>query len=447
MTTITYDSVNLQTTSGMVIQTINHETTADKDLADLKLTNQDGRAIVGDTLGMKIVTIQGVLVGSSASDLETKMDALKEVCARKDKNLDIDYGGGTRRYVCRMAKVDFSARDHFHILFVPISISFIVPEGVGKDTAETTAINDAGLTVTTKDEAITIAGSYAPKVRHKLTITTRGNADVARIANQDTGDYIEIDLDGFSNGDYLEVDEENQTVKKNGSANLDFRGKFPTVKIGANNLRLTIYGSGYTLDQYQATNHGGLRSVIFDNTGSRSPIEYQSFVPQVSGKIKKLGLWLNKQGSPGGNVLFAIHADDNGVPGVQIGNSFQAAVAGVSAAGLAQFDIELGASFPFVVKGRRYWIRNFSITGITGDDISNFLGWGYSDRATDYTSGKALAQKTASVLPYVEGVGDASVADGIDEGQFDFGFWEYVGDGGAASHTITWQAYYTKKYL
>lgn len=440
---ITYDGTSIAT-ANIVTRRAMHESSADRLLDTMRLTRRDGEIIVDDSLAPKTIVVEGVLVGSSLSDLETKIDSLKELCARKDKNLDISFAGGTRRYVCRMTKITFD-RDFFNIIHVPYTIQFFVATGLGKDSSETTAKDTSGITATETNSAITFVGSYQPKPRHKITLTTRGNADVARISNQDTGDYIDVVLDGFSNGDYLEVDEENQTVKKNGTTNLNWVGKFPSVIIGANNLRLTILGSGYTVDQQQTSATGGLRSVIWDNTGSRSPVEWQSFIPSISGKVKKLSFYMSKDGSPGGNVLFAIHADNNGVPGAQIGTSWQEATSSLGAA--AWLDMVNASTLPFLVAGTRYWIRNFSITGISGDDVSNFIGWHYDNLSTNYLNGKAIVQKTASVLPYLDGVGNAQAATGIDAGQFDFMFKEYVGDGGAASHTVVWQIYYTKKYL
>lgn len=442
---ITYDSTTIED-ANIVTRRANHESTADFRIDAVKLTRRDGEIVIDSSLGSKIITVEGMLIGSSQSDLEDRIDSLKELCSRKDKNLDISYGSGTRRYVCRLAKVSFD-RDHYNLTNVPFSIQFYVGAGIGKDTSETTAKNTSGITATQTDATVSFSGSYDPKPRHKITFTTRGNADVCKISNQNTGDYIEVDLDGFSNGDYLEVDEENQTVKKNGTTELEWRGKFPSVVIGNNSLRLEIFGSGYTLDQSQTLNVGGSRSVLYTN-GSADPVEYQSFVPTRSGRRKKLGVGMSKEtsGALGGNVLFSIHEDDNGQPGAQIGNGWQEAVSSVSTSTLATLDIINSGTLPFLVAGRRYWIRNQSINGITGDNASNFVGWHFTDDPTDYPNGKAMAQKNSGE-PLYDAYGNSTIAAGITQDQVDFIFYDYAGDGASASHTLTWQIYYTKKYL
>ena len=442
---IQYDSTELLNAT-YVPRFVKHESAPNRLLSLLKLARQDGSVIVDDTFDDKYIDIQGYLTASSAANLEAAIDSFKELISRKDKNLDIAFASGTRRYVCRSVSHEFD-RDHFHLLYVPYTIRFFVVGMVGKDTSETTALNLTGQTAASiSSGSITYGGTYQPKLRHKITITTRGNADTARITNA-AGDYIEVDLDGIVNGDYIEIDEENQTVKKNGSVALNWRGKFPSVSIGAATLTLTIGGSSYTLDQYQTNNHGGSRSVIYDNTGGRDPIEFQSFVPTKSGRRNKLSLFLSRGGTPGGNVLFQIHEDNNGVPGAAIGGNWQPAVSGLDNGSGSWFDLtSISGSAPFLVAGRKYWIRNFSITGMSGTDASNFMGWHYTDQPTQYANGKAMAQKNNADTLY-DGVGDSQQADAVQNGSFDFMFQEFVGDGNSPSWTLTWQIYYTKKYL
>lgn len=438
---VTYDSTELQNAT-YIPRYVKHETAPEALIDTIKLARQDGEVIVDDTFAVKYIDIEGILVGSSQADLESKIDAFKELISRKDKNLDISWNSGTRRYVCRAISQIYN-RDYYNILHVPYHIRFLVPAGIGKDTSETTALNKSGITATTDTESITFAGSYNPKPRHKVTLTTRGNADVVRIENTGTGDYIDIDLDGFSNGDYLEIDEENQTVKKNGSTNLNYRGKFPSVIIGSNSLKMTVYGSGSAAADQSQTSDAGGNDAIYDN-GAVAPIDAQSFVPSRSGRLSMIDLKIGKIGSPGGNAIFIICEDNNNQPGTQVGSAFQ-----IATSSLGSLDWKLltpASTAPFLVQGRRYWIKNISITGISGSDASNMFIWGFRNLSTAYASGKAIAQKN-SATAYVDGIGDSSAGDGVSDGQYDLTFITYLNDGNAASHSIVWQIYYTKRYL
>lgn len=447
---IQYDSTELLGAT-YIPRYVHHESSPDRIINSIKLARQDGEVIIDDTMAIKYIDIVGVLVGTSASDLETKIDAFKELIARKDKNLDISWAGGTRRYVCRSVEHKFN-RDFFNTYHVPYSVRFFVPTGYGKDTSETTALNHSAITATTDTESITFAGSYKPKARHKITITTRGNADVVRVENVTTGDYMDVDLDGFADGDYFEIDEENQTVKKNGTTNLDYRGKFPSAIIGVNSLKITIMGSGSTADQTQIYNDGSSTAVIVNGGWVTSPWQSQSFIPDESGRRHKISVSVAKDdgGTLAGVLQFLLYSDNNGVPGspLYVGKAYEIAHADVPSS-LNFYDALWTGSDavrPFLKKGQRYWLVLNPGT-ISGSDSSNFYRWGFSDVPTRYLLGKSMFRKSSSD-PWQDGSASGQSSDGGTVGQYDMMFTMYRGsDGGAASHSVIWQIYYTKKYL
>lgn len=445
---IQYDSTSILSAT-YVTRRVQHESSADRQLDTMKLTRKDGEIIIDDSLAPKIITVEGVLVGTSLSDLEDKIDTLKELVARKDKNLDITFGSGTRRYVCRMTKVTFD-RDHFNIKYVPYVITFFVATGLGKDISETTAKNTSGIVVETTDAVEAFTGSYQPKPRHKITITTRGNADVIRMMNVDTGEYMDVELNGFTGGDYLEIDEENQTVKKNGTTNLDFSGKFPSVIIGNNNMRLVVYGSGYVEDQFQYSNDGGSQSVHYDN-GTIFPLIAQSVVMSQSGEIGKIAAYVQKTGSPTGKMQWHFRKDANGVPDMsatgRVGNAeFDIAAANVPSSDVGFTEIVKASGSTFLTAGVRYWLV-LNVGTMTGTSVANFYAWRYNNIPTNYLPGKVVEKKTSSTGTWADGVADPVQTDGLVAGQFDMTFRIYRGDGAAPSFSVVWQTYYTKKYL
>jgi len=453
---IKYDSTELENATYLP-RYVHHETAPERLINSLKLARQDGEVIIDDTLSIKYIEISGILVGSSRSDLDGKIDAFKELISRKDKNLDVTWVSGIRRYVCRSITHEFN-RDFYNILHVPYTIRFFVATGYGKDTSETTALNKTGIVAATDSEEVTLAGSYNPKPKHTINLDTRGNADIIRLENEDTGDYMDIDLgedsaDGIWDGDYIVVDEEDLTVKKNGTTAMEYRGKFPSTVIGANNLKMTIYGNGYTLDEYNDDNTGALSSVVWDN-GTVQPWGMQSFVAGNSGRVKKLGLPIVKNGAPTGYAYFNLWTDDNGKPGTFMGTAYyRIAMTSIPSFGAIQWsDFLWGGTAtkePFLTKGKRYWIVNYG-NQVTGSDVSKYLMWPYSNLATSYLYGKAMAAKIeADFLADIlfDGIANAGAGDGVDNGQYNCMFRVYLGDGAAVSHDIDWEIKYTKKYL
>lgn len=445
---VTYDSVNILT-GNYKITTLGHDSSSENIINSLKPSRQDGLVVISDNYNAKYIDIVGMIKGTSQANLETNIDSFKELISREDKNLDISYAGGTRRYVCRSIFCNIS-REYYQIIFANYRVRFIVPDGYGKNTSVTTAFNP--LNITANDtQAYTFLGSYPSKPKHKITLDTRGNLDVVRIENNTTSDYMDIDWGNVS-GDptYVEIDEEALTVLDNSGNPVTYRGKFPSANLGASTtMKLYVYGSGSTLDQQQTSNTGGSRGVYYDN-GSYLPWQAQSFVASQSGRIHKLNLYVDMVdgGSLSGPMQFLFYADDNDKPASTplSGTGYEISHANVPTSVAWTDAVWQGtdAQRPFLTANTKYWlVLNPGV--IVNSDINNFYGWYYNNVATGYTSGKTM-YRNGSGDDWKDGMGNAQT--GGTAGQFDICFKEYRGvDGGAASWQVDWLCNYTKKYL
>jgi hypothetical protein len=421
---------------------VKHESSPERESVLLPITRQNGSVRVSSRYGTKIIYLQGIITGTSQANLEANIDTMKELLSRIDKNLDIDWNGSTRRYVATCQKHEFD-RDHFHLLFVPWTAEFIVPAGIGKDTASTSLYDTSSITATTTAITLTFAGSAQPKPIFTIDMTTVGSAQVIKLLNNDTGEYMKID-GPFTNGDQVIVDCNNMTVKKN-TVEIPFRGSFPNFYVGGNDFRFIIIGDGSNENQYQYDNNGS--QTVNYNYGSGSPFQAQSFVPTESGYIEKLQLDVLKNGNPGGYMNFIIAEDNNGIPDSDLSqNSYQIAAAAVPSPHAFTDAPFVSGTRKFVTAGKRYWIV-LNPNQATGTDISNFFGWMYSDDITDYAYGKAMVKPSASGT-YVNGTANSQISPArITAGDFQMTFRVYLGSGGAASHSLRLRASYTKLWL
>ena len=163
---IKFDGVEILTTT-YIPRYVKHESAPERELTLLNLAREDGSVLVTEKYGTKTITLIGYLVGSSKSDLETKIDSFKELFSRKEKNLDIDWEAGTRRYVATCIRHNFD-RDHFHLLFVPWTAEFVIAGGIGQDISLTVPINDVFYEVTTPiSDNFTMVGSKGAKAELK----------------------------------------------------------------------------------------------------------------------------------------------------------------------------------------------------------------------------------------------------------------------------------------
>jgi len=88
MASIKFDSTELVNTT-YIPRTIKHETIPQRYQSLLQMSGDDGAILVSSRYGEKIITINGILTGTSEANLEANIDSFKELFSRENKNLDI----------------------------------------------------------------------------------------------------------------------------------------------------------------------------------------------------------------------------------------------------------------------------------------------------------------------------------------------------------------------
>lgn len=197
---ITFDGNSLQnysatTRTGIVTSDIQHADLPPKDIAILALANANLSVIPYINYPSRKITISGTIAGSSQADLDTRIDTFKKYFVNKDKNLDIVYGSGTRRYTATVNTMGIDRKNK--ALYANFTIEFVCTLPFGTDTSPTTALNQSGRTNQSYVDTHTFVGS-APCQLPLITITY---ADVvSSIANLVTNPGFETDLSGWSSG-------------------------------------------------------------------------------------------------------------------------------------------------------------------------------------------------------------------------------------------------------
>jgi len=178
-----------------ITENTTHDEAPSRSISAFKIARRDGEKLVSAFWGRKEITITGYIIGSNRADFENQVDLLKSLLSPQSANLDINYNGVYRRYIATAEEIKIN-RDSFNIDWAPYSAKFLVPLGIGADTSENNISSVASIVSTPYSVTKTFGGSYNPKPRHRVTLVTRGNADVIRIKNTVTLDYIDVDLNG-----------------------------------------------------------------------------------------------------------------------------------------------------------------------------------------------------------------------------------------------------------
>lgn len=249
---ITFNSNDLQTYSpttdvGIVTNVIDHTDIPEKMAELYAIADANGSSIPSINYPSKKISIAGVIRGSTQDDLDSRIDTFKGYFNGKDKNLDIDYAGTTRRYIATANGISIKRLQK--ALWAEFAIEFICTKPFGEETSATVITNTSNYTSATLNMTPTIGGS-APYQLPVFTITIdalTGTGDYVQITNDNNGQAMVVYGLGLEAGDVVVIDCANRTVTVNGDL-VDYDGVFLELEPGANSLTYTDGFATRTVD-------------------------------------------------------------------------------------------------------------------------------------------------------------------------------------------------------
>ena len=315
MPSIKFDNSEILNTT-YIPRFMKHESAPERILNTLDLARDDGSVLISEKRGKKTISLQGVLTASSESGLETAIDTFKELFSRKEKNLDVNWEAGTRRYVATCVNHNFD-RDYFNQLFVPWTADFVVIGGIGSSTILTAEKNEQAITTTIYNWTSTFAGSSKPKPL--ITITFVGSPTNPRgfaFRNLTTGEeMVYTQKDAFPAGSVIVIDYETRIIKYYATGltgdyiEASYYGVFPSLEVGANSLELEF---GEILDQVALIDMDwpGFAASIYGDW----KVAMSFSVPYKDTTYASVELFIGKEGTPPEDVYIRIETDNNGEP-------------------------------------------------------------------------------------------------------------------------------------
>lgn len=227
----------------VLVNKLNRYGTGERDIYSETLSFQDGFEVLRSYWRSRTIILEGTLDATSSDHLGTLLDTLKSNLSGINKNLDIDYAGGTRRFKGTLTKLE-APEDFYNITHLPYTAEFLCqPFGYATTNVSITA---SDVTAGTHTETFTVTGTYKPQPIITITFTAESGATAVSVENETTGETIVIEQN-FSVDDVLVINTETQKVTLNGTQ-IDFSGPMIDFDIGSNTVNIDVSSTSHTYD-------------------------------------------------------------------------------------------------------------------------------------------------------------------------------------------------------
>lgn len=194
------------------------------------------------------IKIAGTIQAADRTALETLMDEMKLALSKFGATMRISWAGVTRYYDdCYPVNINaiFDARDHYHIDWCPFEIEFVSQQPFARSANRTITDAPYPITVTPTNFVIANAGTAQTDPVITMSVVTAGTLSQIDLLNVANNDAISIAAT-FADGDFIEIDGENKTVKING-VEVDYTGVIPRANPGNNVFTATMTGGAYSV--------------------------------------------------------------------------------------------------------------------------------------------------------------------------------------------------------
>lgn len=193
------------------------------------------------------ITLRGTITKPTRLTLEQGMDELRKNLAVFNGKLKLTFAEQARYYDCYPTGLDniFSERDYYHITFVPYEVTLTALHPFGRSGDRDVFDAPYAITSSSTNFEITHQGTAISEPIIYITLSTVGTCSQITFTNQTTGEAFTI-ADTFIDGDFLTIDCEQKTVKKNSIA-VDYSGILPSLVSGPNICNIALDGSGFSV--------------------------------------------------------------------------------------------------------------------------------------------------------------------------------------------------------
>lgn len=221
---------------------------ASREVIRGKVNRREGVKLLATEFGEKEISIEGVVIAASASDLQTKLDSLKQALTMEEGNLIIETGRTFEATVTSLAIPD----EHYNQSRAPYQITFICtnPFAIG---SQLSAVSPVQSGIFTFSGYVNISGTFFNRPTIIYTPPSRvGDTFIRKMTLSHTNSGQEATVSGFGGGtnnglsyqDAVTINLDDFTTLE-GTDEIGNSGAFARFEPGDNNYVLTVSGRAF----------------------------------------------------------------------------------------------------------------------------------------------------------------------------------------------------------
>lgn len=232
---ITFNGFSLQD-STYITKTVNYRTRAPRKLQSEVISRRLGKKLINTQIQEKIITLQGIIVTDTVSDLQDAVDDLQQNLTEAEGDLIIDSG---RTYVATVSKLLIPDRS-YNQTTVDFDIEFISTRPFS-----TSSQHSPGFTIPSGVSSLSITTTLSGTVENRPTISftlASGDANVTaiKITNQATGNDVTVS-GAFNSKNEVVFNYDDFNILVDG-VDRDYVGFFDSIEPGSNTLDIVVSG-------------------------------------------------------------------------------------------------------------------------------------------------------------------------------------------------------------
>lgn len=243
---VTFDGIDINTINGLTVLATDPYKLPRRNVVISDIARTNKAKVNSAFYSERIILVRVSISRATRALMEQSIDALMALLQGKEKVLVLNQGGTSRKYYCTLSD---GPVDNDGGSYIEIELNFLCNDRFGYDNFSTLLTTLTAFTSGQKTTQLTFGGSaptQVPVITITFTSITTGTNKNVLIGNDANGQQLTINRT-WANGDILEIDSFNRTVKVNGT-DVAFTGAIPEWLVGTGYLSYSDTFAARTLN-------------------------------------------------------------------------------------------------------------------------------------------------------------------------------------------------------